>query len=468
MGKWSDLATQAPSSGKWSALVGGPQDDVMIQVEPEDLEWRDVLTGAVKSLPASGYEFGKNIATALIHPVQTGKALGKTAMGVGQKLIPGEQEEEQYIDALIKDFKEAYGSVEGFKRTIAEDPVRVLADIASVITLAGTAVRGAGTVSRVGKIAGIGKAVSKAGISLEPTAVAAKLISQPFKLIPEKVPIHLYQSAVKFGTTLPIKERVAVARTAVSAKNQIMPTVKGLTKLRRMIDDYNETIGKIIDESTKKGEQINIGRFYAGLDKIKDKIKATSDEPLKVESAFKNIKKQWKEAIKTGPLRTPDEAQKLKQRIYRELQSYYEKHKATPAKTEIRKAIARNARKLIEEIIPEIKQLNQKEGALIELWDAVESKASRITNRDIISIGLPIKMGTGAGIGFMFAGQTGGTVGTILGFMLGIFDTPQVKAKIALVLNKLREKGITIKPTMSGVNLGLYQSMKMRPEKEAG
>jgi len=89
------------------------------------------------------------------------------------------------------------------------------------------------------------------------------------------------------------------------------------------------------------------------------------------ESAFKNIKKQWKEAIKTGPLRTPDEAQKLKQRIYRELQSYYEKHKATPAKTEMRKAIARNARKLIEEIIPEIKQLNQKEGALIELWDAV-------------------------------------------------------------------------------------------------
>ena len=188
-------------------------------------------------------------------------------------------------------------------------------------------------------------------------------------------------------------------------------------------------------------------------------MKQISDEPLGWESAFDGIKAQLEEASKT-PIRTPMQVQKIKQNIYKQLSSYYEKLKSEPAKTYLRKEIARNARKALEEIIPEIKQLNAKEGVLIDLWDAVGSKANRITNRDLIGIGLPIKMGTGAGIGFMVAGETGGQIGTQLGFILGVFDTPQVKAKLALVLNRLMEKGTTVKLTPAAARLTLFQSGK--------
>jgi hypothetical protein len=67
-------------------------------------------------------------------------------------------------------------------------------------------------------------------------------------------------------------------------------------------------------------------------------------------------------------------------------------------------------------------------------------------------------MGTGSGIGYMFGGPEGAAIGTVLGFSLGVFDTPQVKAKVALVMNRLREKGITIRPTTAAIKLGLYQT----------
>ena len=171
--------------------------------------------------------------------------------------------------------------------------------------------------------------------------------------------------------------------------------------------------------------------------------------------------------------RTPEEIQKIKVRIYKDLESFYEKQKATPAKVELRKAVARNARKMLEDVIPEvrqikrwfekpkptgIKQINKAEGALLDLWDAIESKSNRITNRDFISIGLPIKMGAGAGIGGLMAGSQGAAVGSGLGLLLGVFDTPQVKAKLALMVNVMRDSGITIKPTAAGTALGLYQT----------
>ncbi|MCP4262750.1 MAG: hypothetical protein GY774_35375, partial [Planctomycetes bacterium] len=104
------------------------------------------------------------------------------------------------------------------------------------------------------------------------------------------------------------------------------------------------------------------------------------------------------------------------------------------------------------------KQLNKNEGELIALWDAIESKANRITNRDFVSIGLPIKMGAGSGIGYMVGGAEGAVMGSAAGFVLGVYDTPQVKSKLALVLAKLKSRGIKIRPSSMAVRLGLYQA----------
>jgi hypothetical protein len=276
--------------------------------------------------------------------------------------------------------------------------------------------------------------------------------------VPEKVAMDMYQSAVKFSGTLSGKERDAVTRTAISAKYQIMPTASGMKKLRGTIDDLNEKVNASLQTSLHKGHPVPVDDLFEGIDTLKDQLKVLTDEPTKYDASLRAMKKEWKEAFNTRPARSLEEVQKWKTKIYKELEGFYEKQAASPARVDLRKAVARNARMQLEAFIPEIKQLNKEEGALIELWDAVESKANRITNRDLISIGLPVKMGAGAMIGGMIGDQSMAAIGTALGFSLGVFDTPQVKAKVALVLNRLREKGITINATSTAARLGLYQT----------
>src|SRR5436190_4642689 len=54
----------------------------------------------------------------------------KVAAGGVEKLIPGEQEHEPYANAVGQFFADRYGSMEAFKKTLAEDPVGFAADLA--------------------------------------------------------------------------------------------------------------------------------------------------------------------------------------------------------------------------------------------------------------------------------------------------------------------------------------------------
>jgi len=430
------------------------------QQMPENMKWGEVLKSAAVNAPKSAYKYGKDIYTAISHPVETGKALGGFAEGAAQVLAPVEPSDPftalqgqgvvgggyEKLAPLVDEMKNRYGSVDNFKRTLANDPAAVLADVASLLVPAG-------------KATGLSKVV-KVGSALDPMSIAANAAMLPFKLIPEKLPISLYKSAVKLTTTLSANQRTAVVKTAL--KYNIMPHAKGMIKLHDSIDVLNKQISDLINIHAKSGDKIHISQLYKGIGKVKKQFQMVTDEPLAWDAAFNKLKKQWKKQFELGEIRTPQQVQKLKQGIYNDLQSYYEKVKATPARVELRKAIARNARETLEILIPEIKHLNETDGALLELMDALESKANRIQNRDLLGIGIPVKMGTGAGVGYMFAGDVGGRVGSQMGLALGIFDTPQVKSKIALVLNNLRTKGVRIRPNLAATNLGLYQTQKLQ------
>jgi hypothetical protein len=444
---------------------GSKQEKTQVAQQPvvdqdDELTWREAVVEGLGNIPSSAWNYAKDMATPMLHPKETAQSLWGLTKGFVQKAVPGRQDEEKYVDAMVDFYKKRYGSVDGFKQTIADDPVGLLADVASVISGAGLAAKGVGAVSKVGKLAKTAKNIEKLGVSLEPLNVAKRIAASPLRLIPEGIPVKMYESAVKFGTTMTTKQRKAITRTALAARNQIMPTSKGVEKLRGLIDDYNVQINDLIGKSADSGRKIPVQGLYKGLNDIKEQFKRMSDEPKKWDKAFRDVIQEGVEAFKVDRVRTPQEVQKIKTGIYKNLKSLYEQHKSAPAKKELRKAVARNAKELLEEIIPEIKGLNRREGELLELLDAIESKANRITNRDLIGIGLPVKMGTGSGIGYMVGGPQGGAAGTALGFLLGVYDTPQVKSKMALVLSRLKEKGITVKPTESLVRLGLYQMAK--------
>ena len=118
----------------------------------EGMGWGDVATEAVKNVIPSAKRAAGEIWDAVSDPVGTAKAVGNVALGGIQKLIPGEQEEEKYADAVGQYFADRYGSMEGFKKSLAYDPVGVLSDLSSVFT------GGAGLAKGLGKAAGVASA----------------------------------------------------------------------------------------------------------------------------------------------------------------------------------------------------------------------------------------------------------------------------------------------------------------------
>lgn len=484
MSKWKQIAEEfdsgaVPASGggsRWAKEAAAIQPEPVVTPEKNNLTWTEALKSAAINSPRSAYKYAETIYDAVAHPVETAKGVASLAASASDMVMSRtgiplpvgvEHKGKGYIkspyakpergkrnlEPIINNLKQSYGSVEGFKHYLAQDPVGVMADVSSLFLPASK-------VAGVGKLTKTAKTFKVVSEVTEPVALAYKMAAVPFKLIPDKIPSRMYQSAVKWGTTIPTDKINKITNTALI--NQVMPTIDGMKKLRGKIDGYNAKVTSLINQSMRKNTKVPLGELYRGLNPIIEQMKKTTDQPLEVTKAFNKMKTEWKAAFKEGYFRTPEEVQKIKQRIYKDLESYYEKQKASPAKVELRKAVARNARESLEKIIPEIKQLNKNEGALIELWDAVESKANRITNRDFISIGLPIKMGAGGAIGYMVGKEAGASIGTAGGFVLGVYDTPQVKAKLALVLSKLKRDGIKVRQTALGARLGLYQYGKER------
>lgn len=390
---------------------------------------KKVVSQAIKSTPRSAKEFVEDLISPFLHPKETAEAMAKLAKGVGQKLIPGTQEDEEIVDNMMEALNERYGGVENVKRTIARDPVGFVADISSILVPTGA-------VTRVAGVTKAGKVISRVGEVLEPTTVVRKITKEVVrKVIPEEMPTKLYQSAAKFTTTLPEKKRKAIAQTALDER--IMPTLKGLDTLRDKVNTINSEITEMIDASVKRGEKIPIKALFTGLKELR-KEKILTGEPLIYRRAIDNIAKQISIANKKigREALTPMDVQKLKKNLYKETETLYSKTTQKPIKGETKQIIAKAAKESLEKIFPEIKNLNIREGSLIELRKQLEKSASRISNRDLLGIGVPIKGGAG--------GAVAGFPGLVGGAVLGLFDTPQVKAKLAIVTNSLKRKGVVL------------------------
>lgn len=106
---------------------------------------------AAGNLPSSAFNLVKNIGTAITSPVKTIKGLIGTGVGAVEKLIPGEQEQEKYANALGSFLSERYGGLDKLQKTATEDPVGFATDILTVV---------GGGASVLGKGAEVSKAVS--------------------------------------------------------------------------------------------------------------------------------------------------------------------------------------------------------------------------------------------------------------------------------------------------------------------
>lgn len=412
----------------------------------------ETLDRAVKNTPSSMGQVGKDFYNVIRHPIESAKSVGELALGVANLAIPGEHPSEESAKAVGDYLAQRYGSVEQIKETFATDPAGFALDLSSIVALpvAGS-MAVAGKVGKVPSLVQGSKSLTKLGSVVDPVSYGVKAVDLGLKMLPEGTASNLYQRAAKFSTTLTKADRQKLTNTALD--NAIMPTEKGLRSLDDAISGLNEQIAAKIDKAVNTGQTIPVVTLFRDFDSLMSP-ETLGALPKKGQNAIQRIRKEIvkanREINRVGL--TPAEAQKMKQSIYKDLQSTYQKTMVTDASKKAQMAVARAAKESIEKIVPEIKHLNKADGDLIELRKHIERAANRISNHDMFSLRTLGAAGTG--------GVAAGPGGVAVGATLGIMGNPKVQAKLAIVVSKLQKQGFHVNPNGIAARLGLVQSVR--------
>ncbi len=169
----------ADAAGDVEAATRLAQIASQMRPQQRSLSAGDVAAGAIRNFPESFMGLVSDLATAVTSPVQTAKTVLDLGAGVLQAILPeslvqavGEDKPSREVARKVGEFYvERYGSVEGAKKAIAEDPAGVLADAATVLYGAGGALR---TIPGAERAAAV---TQRAGASIDPLAVATRGLS---------------------------------------------------------------------------------------------------------------------------------------------------------------------------------------------------------------------------------------------------------------------------------------------------
>lgn len=475
-----------PSPGVAASTGLSVKDD-----QPE-LSWGEAMSTGLGNIPESaGKELGA-LAEAVKHPIRAAGTLYSLSKGVvklgllkSMATLSSEDMGKQYdkilqedrasgmdseiemADQVFKYFSD-YVDPKELKNRIANDPVAVLMDVLSVAVPATKAV-GLERTSRVLRLA-------------DPVTGAMKAVTQPLRLIPAHIPQDMYRRAVGFANKTNVRTQRKLADTAMD--NLVVADARGMLKLENKLNDLNEVANNVIDTATNEGRFVSFEDFYRGLDDLKqDAIrKADASSLNQVRSAFTTVENNITKMLEDqGPLRTLREAQDMKSEIYRSIQNTYDTLNHVPAAKNIRKLAARNAKTLLEEAIPEIKnvrklskstvtkgglgELNIVRKNLIDLEQAIQTRAMALDRSKIFGMGVLVSSGFGGAAGyqlgqFLGEGARGASIGSGIGLSYGIITSPRVQQKAATLINSMRKSGITLSPTLTAMELGLYQGQK--------
>ena len=222
------------------------------------------------NIPSSGVEFLKNMVQPLLHPIGTGKALGKTGMGFIEKLIPGDQGHEQFADSMLNYFTERYGGMDKFLKTVQNDPVGFAADLSTVFGGAGTALQA----SKIGLLSKAGKVASTAGKVLNPVTAPFEAAGGVRTLLSKtELPESIYARTMKMPPgSLGEEGRASVLQTLV--REEKLPLGKNtLFKVNQIIKDTDKKIGDTLEALSQQGAQVDINVVVNALDDLKTAYK---------------------------------------------------------------------------------------------------------------------------------------------------------------------------------------------------
>lgn len=453
LSKLSDQDLMAMRSGDLSQLsddalmqlrgASAPGNAPAIEPGPHDFSTLNM----VKNIPSSAASTVGDLFSAIRHPIDTAKGIGKLGAGVIDKgaeeliqalpegvvggvnkannwladigvpltRLPEENpkditfDDTETADLLIEALKGRYGSFDNAQRTLENDPVGATVDLAALLS-------GVGGVAKIPGLAKAGAAVDPINAALG----AGKYVLG--KAIPKKLPSNMYQRSAKFSTTLSQADKQKLIDTAL--EYGISPTFKGAAKLQTKIDALNASVDSIISKATKSGNPIPKKALFQHFKELR---KEKGGPLIEGGSDLKFINKVAKEydthlkAIKSDTISVKD-MQKIKQDVYRKI-NFDAKHlRGTPIKEDTFKAIGRGAKDSIEKSAPGIKAKNKELSDLYNLQPNLQRAANRIEQNNLVPINAPLNV---------LAGSTQGPGGVAVGVIASLLENSKLRAAIA-------------------------------------
>ena len=168
----------------------------------KNVPWSDVPGTALKNVLPSGRRLVEQTANAVMHPIKTGEGVGALAAGAAHNVIgtPASDESVEAANSVGKFYKDRYGSLQGFKDALANDPVGVLSDLSIPFTggemALGKAADVAGKAGAVGKaLDAAGKVSGKIATAVDPFTLPALGVKQATKAVGAAVDLPLWMAS---------------------------------------------------------------------------------------------------------------------------------------------------------------------------------------------------------------------------------------------------------------------------------
>ena len=389
----------------------------------------DFSTGRmISNIPGSAMNIVADTGRAVLNPVETAQAIGGLAMSgvelmgrklaeftTGSEIAPREGKEDQ-IRAVGGYIKNRYGSVDGFKTALMDDPVGVLLDVSAT-----------GVFSKIPKVANIAK-YGEMGTALK-------------TVMPKNVVEKLYQSAAKFNLTNKVTPEVRRANINTAVEYGIMPTTSGYIKIRGTEDILNSQMDDLIkDHMAKTGYAPgnatvpveSIMRHFPELRKDIGSIDANAAEKIaKINKWEESMRNQWGSRTHI----TVEELQKFKKRAYEDVATWGKKKQGKKKGTE---TAGRGAKETLVEHIPEAAEINRQLSQLYRLQPELRAAANRVDKAPIVPLGSKL---TGAAVigGGAWLGSP--VLGVSVALAEALMANAKFRAGMAIAIGKMKGTG---------------------------
>lgn len=460
---WNDLVTHLKSLGKDDEYINQAAWPAFYDkfIKGQEPGIADDLRTAITNIPSSAINTAKGMVSPLMPTTdektgktdwfggvkQTGRNLGKLALGSAELLIPGQQEAEAYPRAVGQFYKDRYGGLENIRNTFREDPVGMAADISTVL---GTG----GGLAKLGKFGKTADLLGKAETVTNPINWATLPFKYGLSKVPDTMPTGMLIKAYNMDGKMKPREKLRL--TNLSAEYNTTPSLKSSERLQRFVDEQSALKDKFLTDPkyanmpVQKDGIINALENYRkeiegglGQGRIPGEVKARLDI---VDQKLREVGVQGGFAPGGSVTMTAKEAQDLIRDIDKTMEPYYDSAKKMGQKAPNRGKLTRDfssyivrreANNELMNMIPELKDANIKMHDALDLKDAVDKALAKSMTgkemgfKDIV-------------FGYMMAKYTGSQeagIATAIGKFL--YTQPEIRAKIGNILKRAK------KPTYS-------------------